>query len=70
MDNTIELALRNVMAGYEGEPSFIHELIAAVRADEREACARLVESMAVDDLGNVGNQCFSCAAAIRARGEG
>lgn len=40
----------------------------AVDAQVREECAKICESMAEDDLGNIGGQCYDCAAAIRKSG--
>jgi hypothetical protein len=41
------------------------QLRMASRNAALEEAAKLCEALAKDELGNVGNQCFDCAAAIR-----
>jgi hypothetical protein len=45
---------------------YAEKLIALIRADEREACAKLCESLPMQQEIDVRDQ---CAAAIRARGQ-
>jgi hypothetical protein len=55
----------------DGELSFMTTMLEAfaalVRADEREACAKVCESIESDGYLTIEHQ--QCAAAIRARGE-
>ena len=49
----------------------IHRLVELVRADEREACAKVCEDFTDNDLGaypDSEGHGYECAAAIRARG--
>ena len=72
MDKTIDMA-REVKMPYDfvtGEPIYIEKLKAfeaLVRADEREACAKVCDDLAVDAYNNHDILYEQCAAAIRAR---
>ena len=73
MRDTIDMAREANLAKYgnglrEGVTTFINALErfeALVRADEREACAKLCESLPMQQEVDVRDQ---CAGAIRARG--
>jgi hypothetical protein len=55
--------------GFDGENGSLRRFAALVRADEREACAKVCEDNA-DDLseGDWDSACINCADHIRARG--
>jgi hypothetical protein len=71
MDKTIDMA-REVKMPYDfvtGEPIYLEKLKAfeaLVRADEREACAKVCDELA-DKHGWEGSYANECAIAIRAR---
>jgi hypothetical protein len=73
MRDTIDMA-REVKMPYDfvtGEPIYIEKLKAfeaLVRADEREACAKVCDDLAIDAYNNHDILYEQCAAAIRARG--
>jgi hypothetical protein len=72
MDKTIDMA-REVKMPYDfvtGEPIYLEKLKAfeaLVRADEREACAKLCYELPWKDMGHIPSN-LAFAAAIRARG--
>jgi hypothetical protein len=71
MKTTIELALEAGWDDHHAEfDTRIDRLVALVRADEREACAKVAEDKGamVIALLNVTSQPIAIAAAIRARG--
>jgi hypothetical protein len=73
MDKTIDMA-REVKMPYDfvtGEPIYIEKLKAfeaLVRADEREACAKVCDELVIEVVGNSALAVDQCAAAIRERG--
>ena len=79
MRDTIDMAREANLAKYgdglrEGVPAFINAIKAfeaLVRADEREACAKLCDTVwsGYGDTYESVEACNDCAAAIRERGE-
>jgi hypothetical protein len=62
------VTMDNVYACYERD---IERFVKLVRADEREACAKLCEDLQLTDLciRDWADGTYDCAKAIRARGE-
>ncbi len=77
MRDTIDMAREDIsrmareagFVGFDGENGSLRRFAALVRADEREACAKVCEDNA-DDLseGDWDSACINCADHIRARG--
>jgi len=71
MKTTIDMARE---AGFQVDQGallriYLERFEALVRADEREACAKVCDDLAVDAYNNHDILYEECAAAIRARGE-
>lgn len=47
----------------------LRNAVARAVLEEREACAQICISLAQNELGNIGGQCYDCADAIRARSD-
>ncbi len=55
--------------GFDATPKFLERFAELIRADEREACAKVCDDNATDlSEGDWNSACNNCAAAIRARG--
>jgi hypothetical protein len=74
MRDTIEMAREAGWTSYDSQDERFKAFEALVRADEREACAKVCEEL-VPDMSRTANDAsiwdvatFDCAAAIRARG--
>ena len=72
-EEVMEMAYESGMiAGYEGEPDLLERFAALVRADEREACAKVCDARYMGDNNRDHHvledmEARRCAAAIRAR---
>jgi hypothetical protein len=71
MKDTIDIARE---AGFQVDQGallriYLERFAALVRADEREACAKECDDLAVDAYNNHDILYEQCAAAIRARGQ-
>jgi hypothetical protein len=73
MRNTIDMAREAgfPLMSFEGvtyvSPE-LERLVALVRADEREACAKVCEELVIEVVGNSALAVDQCARAIRTRG--
>ncbi len=73
MRDTIDMA-RRAGAHDDGfevrfvEPRYLERFAALVRADEREACAKVCEELVIEVVGNSALAVDQCARAIRTRG--
>ncbi len=67
MRDTIDMAREAGWTSYDSQDERFKVLVALVRADEREACAKLCYELPWKDMGHIPSN-LAFAAAIRARG--
>jgi len=76
-DETLKLARKYAVGGLEFDVEGLERFVNNVRADEREACAKVCEKVAVDMFTQLGREheqymkatAEDCAMQIRARGQ-
>ncbi len=58
------------LGGFAPTTEFLEAFVALIRADEREACAKVCEARGVQfySFSEVAGECYGLAKAIRARG--